>query len=127
MGLQERRRIKVLQDEVVPEVKTQILELCGKDIEWEVVWDSFKDMTALDYIEYQGIRRVGDVFRGICYDEMGKEAVRDGVQKIFIQNYESADDVKVVFEKGVLEVHGAWGVGTYPREDDIKTLLEKGL
>jgi hypothetical protein len=129
MGLQERRRIKMLQDEVLPSVKAEIKELCGKEIEWDVDWNSFKDMESLDNIEYQGIRLICDVFRSICYDEMGREAVREGIHKIIVKNFETVADVKNSFENGIFTVYGAWGQSWdgYPREDEMKTLLEKGL
>ncbi|MHC9543189.1 MAG: hypothetical protein AB9903_27070 [Vulcanimicrobiota bacterium] len=130
MGLQEKRRIKMLQDEVLPSVRDEIKALSGADIEWEVDWESLAhSMEALDNIEYQGIRRVLDALRKICYDDIGKEAVLAGLRKIVIKNHDSAGEKRVVFNDAILAVDGAWGAGWdgYPAEDEIKKLLEEGL
>jgi len=130
MGLQEKRRIKMLQDEVLPSVRDEIKSLCGADIDWEVDWESLAgSMEALDNIEYQGIRRVLDVLRRICYDDIGKEAVQAGLKKVVVKNHESAGDKKIDFRDAVLTVDGAWGAGWdgYPAEDELKKILEDGL
>jgi len=49
--------------------------------------------------------------RTICRDDMGKEAVRDGLKKVKLVNVKSNDDKKMTFEGGVLEMHVAYAQG----------------
>ena len=43
MGLNERRKIKELQETTLPERVKEIEEICGKAISYEVDWDSLAD------------------------------------------------------------------------------------
>jgi len=130
MGLQEKRRIKMLQDEVLPRKKEEVKELCGADIEWEIDWESLSDdMPALDNFESQGIQKVIEVLYDCCCDDIGKEAVAAGLKKIILKNHKDPAMKKNVFKDGVLEVHAAWGASWdgYPENYEIKQVLEGGL
>jgi len=129
MGLKEKRMIKMLNDEVIPSIRNELKEMSGVDIEWDVDWSGFKDMKSLMNIENQGLRRILDAFRNICYDEIGKEAIQEGVKKVVVKNFDDASEVKVTFENGQLEVYGAWSADWegYPQESNIRSILEEGL
>ena len=43
MGLEERRKIKELQDVTLPGRVQEIEEICGKAIPYEIDWDTLKD------------------------------------------------------------------------------------
>ena len=43
MGLNERRKIKELQETTLPERVKEIEEICGKAVSYEVDWDSLAD------------------------------------------------------------------------------------
>ena len=50
MGLNERRKIKELQDVTFPGRVKEIAEICGTPIPYEVDWDSLADdLVALDH------------------------------------------------------------------------------
>ena len=49
--------------------------------------------------------------RVICSDDMGKEAVRDGLKKVRLVNVKSDAEKKVTFEGGVLEMHVPYAEG----------------
>lgn len=52
MGLQERRQIKELQDNVLPGRIKEIEEICGKPIPYEVDWASIEtDPAALNFLD----------------------------------------------------------------------------
>ena len=130
MGLNERRKMKELQDTTFPERVKEIEEICGKAIQYEVDWDSLADdMEGLNFIDNLSCHRLNMALRTICIDDMGKEAVRDGLKLIKLKNVKSKDDVSMTFEGGVLDMHCAYALGTSGMisDTDIKNLLVKKL
>lgn len=130
MGLNERRKIKELQDTTFPERVKEIEEICGKAIQYDVDWDSLADdAEGLNFIDNLSCHRLNMALRTICIDDMGKEAVRDGLKLIKLKNVKSASDVSMTFEGGVLEMHCAYALGTSGMisDSDIKNLLVKKL
>jgi hypothetical protein len=67
--------------------------------------------------------------RVICSDDMGKEAVRDGLKKVRLVNVKSNDEREMTFEGGVLEMHVAYAQGANGLigDNEIRELLFKGL
>lgn len=132
MGLKEKRMIQQQKDEVLPSISNELKEISGAEIEWDVDWDSFsKSLEALYNIENQGLRRILDAFRDVCKDDIGKEAVQEGVKKIVVRNFDDASEVKNTFDAGtgVLTVYGAWAASWegYPQASEIRDILEEGL
>jgi len=83
MGLNERRKIKELQDVTLPGRVKEIEEICGAAIPYEVDWDSFSDdMEALNFMDNISCHRLNMALRVICQDDMGKEAIRDTLKKV---------------------------------------------
>lgn len=130
MGLNERRKIKELQDTTFPERVKEIEEICGKAIPYEVDWDSLADdMEGLNFIDNLSCHRLNMALRTICIDDMGKEAVRDGLKLIKLKNVKTANEISMTFEQGVLEMHCAYALGASGMisDSDIKNLLVKKL
>jgi hypothetical protein len=63
--------------------------------------------------------------RVICQDDMGKEAVRDGLKLIKLKNTKDKKAMKMTFEGGILEMHCAYALKTDGMFSDnaIKDLL----
>ncbi len=130
MGLNERRKIKELQDTTFPERVKEIEGICGKEIPYEVDWDSLADdMQALNFIDNLSCHRLNMALRVICQDAMGKEAVRDGLKLIKLKNVQYKGAMSIAFEKGVLEMHCAYALGTdgMYSDSEIRELLVKKL
>ncbi|MEP6765984.1 MAG: hypothetical protein ABJB66_16850 [Gemmatimonadaceae bacterium] len=130
MGLNERRKIKELQDTVFPERVKEIEEICGKAIPYEVDWESMADdMEALNFIDNLSCHRLNMALRTICMDDMGKEAVRDGLKLIKLKNVKDKASMAMTFDGGVLEMHCAYALHTDGMWGDmaIKDLLVKKL
>src|SRR5438128_6176490 len=103
MGLNERRKIKELQDTTLPGRVKEIEEICGKAIPYEVDWESLADDAAgLNFIDNLSCHRLNMALRVICRDDMGKEAVRDSLQLIKLGNVQDVSDMSMTFEGGVL-------------------------
>src|SRR6202050_1775254 len=126
MGLNERRKIKELQDVSFPGRVKEIEEICGKAIPYEVDWASLADdAEGLNFIDNISCHRLNMALRVICQDEMGKEAVRDGLKLVKLKNVKDKASVKMTFDGGVLERHCAYALKTDGMHDDndIRKLL----
>ncbi len=113
MGLNERRKIKELQDVTFPARVLEIQEICGKAIPYEVDWDSLADdMEALNFIDNISCHRLNMALRSLCLDAMGKEAVSTGLKLIKLKNVKDKADMLMTFTDGTLEMHCAYALRT---------------
>jgi len=113
MGLNERRKIKELQETTLPGRVKEIEEICGKPIPYEVDWDSLADdLEALNFLDNISCHRLNMALRTICIDDMGKEAVREGLRLIKLKNVKDKNDMSIAFDGGVLEMHCAYALRT---------------
>jgi len=130
MGLNERRKIKELQDTTFPERVKEIEEICGAPIPYDVDWESMADdAEALRFIDNLSCHRFNMALRVNCSDAMGKEAVRSTLKTIKLKNVKETGEMKMDFAGGVLEMHCAYALGTTGMFSDtaIRQLLEKNL
>lgn len=130
MGLNERRKMKELQDVTFPERVKEIEEICGKAIPYEVAWDTLADdAEALKFIDNLSCHRLNMALRVICMDQMGKEAVRDGLKLVKLKNVATPGEMRIQFANGVLEMDCAYALGTGGmfQDGDIRKVLENGL
>ena len=130
MGLNERRKIKELQDVTFPGRVKEIEEICGAPIPYEVDWESLADdAQGLNYIDNISCHRLNMALRVICQDDMGKQAVRDGLKLVKLKNVTDGASKKISFDGGVLEMH-VWysqGASGMFSDGEIRQLLEKNL
>jgi hypothetical protein len=109
MGLAERRKIKQLQDDVLPALER---EIGGAAIPYHVDWASLEnDAQALNFLDNLPCHRLNMALRTICVDDMGREAVRDGVRRIALRNIAEPARMQIAFEDGVLHMHCAYARG----------------
>jgi hypothetical protein len=130
MGLEERRRVKELQEVTLPGRVKEIEEICGAPISYEVDWESIKDdAQALNFLDNISCHRLNMALRVICSDDMGKEAVRDGLKLIKLKNVKTPAEMTMSFDGGVLEMHCAYALGASGMhgDNDIRALLVKKL
>ena len=130
MGLNERRKIKELQEVTFPARVKEIEEICGKAIPYEVAWDSMADdLQALNFVDNVSCHRLNMALRVICADEMGKEAVREGLKLIRLTNVKDPAAMQLSFADGVLSMSCAYAMGASGMHSDgaIRELLIKSL
>lgn len=126
MGLEERRRIKELQDVTLPGRVKEIEEICGAPIPYEVDWDSFaNDAEALNFMDNLSCHRLNMALRVICVDDMGREAVREGLKLVKLRNVKTPAEMRMSFDGGVLEMHCAYALRTEGMfsDNDIRAAL----
>lgn len=130
MGLNEKRKMKELQTETFPERLKELEEITGSPIVYEVDWDSFADdYEALNFLDNLSCHRTNMALRVICSDDLGKEAVADGLKTIKLKNVPNKADMQITFGGGVLEMHCAYALrteGMYS-DNEIRAVLMKGL
>src|SRR6476646_9573920 len=101
MGLNERRKIKELQDVTFPGRVKEIEEICGVAIPYEVDWESLADdPDGLNFIDNISCHRLNMALRVICQDDLGKQAVRDGLKKIKLKNVKDKAAMAMTMEGG---------------------------
>ena len=130
MGLAEKRKIKDLQDVTFPERVKEIEEICGVAIPYEVDWASLADdAEGLNFIDNLSCHRLNMALRVICQDDLGKEAVRDGLRLVKLKNVPDKASMQIGFAGGVLEMHCAYALRTDGMFSDgeIRQVLEHGL
>ena len=130
MGLNERRKVKELQEVTLPGRVREIEEICGKAIPYEVDWASISDdAEALNFLDNCSCHRFNMALRMICVDDMGKEAVREGLTLIRLKNVKDKAGMLLAFKDGILDMHCAYALRTDGMHSDgaIRELLLKGL
>ena len=113
MGLAERRKIKEIQDNVLPGRVKEIAEICGAEIPYDIDWDSFNDdLQGLNFLDNLSCHRLNMALRVICVDDMGKEAVRDALKVVRLRNVKDKSNMKLSFGEGALNMHCAYALAT---------------
>jgi len=129
MGLAERRKIKELEEEVLPGRVKEIAEICGAPIPYEVDWESFDELQALNFLDNLSCHRFNMALRVICQDDMGKEAIRETVKKVKLKNVKNEAEKSIALDGGVLEMHCAYALGASGMlsDNEIRAFLMKKL
>jgi hypothetical protein len=130
VGLNERRKIKELQEQTFPGRVKEIEEICGAPIPYEVDWESLADdAEALNFIDNISCHRLNMALRMICQDDMGKCAVRDGLKQIKLKNVKDKSAMHIGLQQGILEMHCAYALRTDGMfsDNEIRKVLEDKL
>lgn len=130
MGLTEKRKIKELQESVLPGRVQEIAEICGQPIPYEVDWDSLaNDAAGLNFVDNVSCHRLNMALRVICLDELGKEAVREALKSVRLTNVPDQGAKRMTFENGVLHMQCAYaaGLGGAFSDGEIRELLMSKL
>ncbi len=130
MGLNERRKIKEMQEVTLPGRVKEIEEICGAPIPYQVDWESMADDgQALNFVDNISCHRLNMALRMICQDDMGKQAVREGLKEVRLKNVKDRESMSMTFTGGVLEMHCAYamGAGGMFSDGEIRQLLEQRL
>ena len=122
MGLQQNRIIKEYQDSVFAVWKKEFDEVSG-EIPMEVLWETMQsddNDCKEDYFQWYDagyFRPLTSVFKDLCSDTMGKDAVRAGVNKIIIDGSDETSTLNSVsFSNGVLTLKHI--VGAYVQSEE---------
>ena len=123
MGLNEKRKAKEIQDTILPGRVKEIEEITGVAIPYEVDWDSFDTLESLNFMDNCSCHRLNMALRVIRQDDMGKQAVRDGLKLIKLKNVRDRGEMSLAFENATLDMHNAYAQQAYYSDNDIRALL----
>jgi hypothetical protein len=132
MGLEEKRLLKKVLEEQLPQTKAEIKEICGAEIAVEIEQDSFmKDQYAagaLEYLKMYGMDVTVEALKLVCKDDMGKDAVKGGLKRIVFKQLpnEKQNDLRAYMKDGVVTIEAHWGAG-YVTSSQIQGVIEGGL
>ena len=96
MSLAEKRAMKEFQENSYPDLEKKIKDAAGYDLEIEVNWDTLGKYSADDNTDYSKFYNddlpkiyfepVALALADIAQDDMGKEALKEAVNKLVITN-----------------------------------------
>ena len=136
MGLAERRAVKAFQDGPFQELQQKINEAACKELELEVDWTSLA-IDGMSHLYDETFPKVYfqpliDALAGVCIDDMGKEALAEGLDKVTIHNQQGVSSASrwATFENKCLVLdHKPTTNVDYvkDRADALQKILEDGL
>ena len=113
MGLEEKRMLRQIKEEVFPTYEAELAKITGTPIAYEVDWDSFAaNRDALVFLESRVFGPINEGLRDICRDDLGKEAVQASIKTIRVKQEKGVSD-HVVLNDGVAEIYCDWAYGYY--------------
>ncbi|APB34224.1 hypothetical protein GlitD10_1898 [Gloeomargarita lithophora Alchichica-D10] len=134
MGLTERRAIKAFQENKYPKIKTELDTVAGFAVPVEVDWDTIMAVSEGYSEQYEEnlpkvfFRPLIEACKGICVDDLGKEALKEGLKKVILRGESSY--TMPSFEYGTLTLAypiTSWADSWTTKRDEIQAVLEKGL
>ncbi|MFF7947639.1 hypothetical protein [Streptomyces griseorubiginosus] len=129
MGLAERRSVERFKSEDYPAWKSRIDEAAGFDVPIEVAWEElavpdYADRYA-DYFPQVFFQPLVDALSAVGADDMGKEALREGISKVLIRNTgKFISPAGISFIDGVLTFDHISDTNTHHGEDRTKKLQD---
>jgi hypothetical protein len=135
MGLAERRAAERWKNDYYPDWKARIDQAAGFDVPIEVSWEQLaEDDYADSYAEFFPqvyFQPLVLALSAITVDDMGKNAIRDGLSKIVIKNSgEYGSTSGITFRNGVLTINHRPHVNVHYYEERAKAIqqnLESGI
>ena len=135
MGLAERRGAERFKNDAYPDWKARIDQAAGFKVPVEVAWE---ELAVADYADSYAeffpkvyFQPLVLALSAITVDDMGKDAVREGLEKVVIKNSgEYGSTSGITFRNGVLTINHRSHVNVDYYEERAKAIqqnLESGL
>jgi len=110
MGLAEKRAIKEFQDTIYPGLTKELHDVCGFAVDIEIQWETVTQ-DGMGHMFNESLTKVYfqpviEAMKEICVDDMGREALKDGLKKLVFCNTKGTylASEAISFEGGVLQV-----------------------
>jgi hypothetical protein len=135
MGLAERRAAERWKNDYYPDWKARIDQAAGFEVPIEVAWEQlavedYGNMYA-EFFPKVYFEPLVLALSAIVVDDMGREAVREGLSKIVIKNSgEYGSNSGITFRNGVLIINHQPHVNIHYYEERAKAIqqnLESGI
>lgn len=109
MGLQEKRMLKTLQEDVLPEREKEIQKITGVKIKYEVNWDSMaSSLGVMERFRDCAFKSLNESFTSVCRDDIGKGAVKESIQTIHFSQGGDSNMTGVTLKDGLLDIPWDW-------------------
>ena len=130
MGLAEKRMLAQVRDEVAPKYQKELREIAGEGISFDIDWASFgESMEAMGNLENKALKPLCEIFRKITVDQIGKDAVAEGIQTIRVSHQDDSSNTSAfTLINGVLSIPWdweGWAGSFYP--DSVQEKIESML
>ena len=131
MGLAERRAVKAFQDNKYPKFQQEVEAAAGFPVELDIRWDTlgYEDYAHLydEAFEKVYFKPLIEAFRAVACDDMGKEALKEGLKKVTIR-YTGSNEISftngtLTFDHSPVSNLDYWS----DRKNELQKALEKGL
>jgi hypothetical protein len=138
MGLEEKRRLAAIRENHAPRFQSELKTAAGMDLPFEINMATFpENKVVLDcydyYFESYGPGLVVKVFKDLCKDNLGKDAVKEKIKKVVFENTAKSPDDKghkeIKLENGTLFIRESfYGYSDILfGEDDLRQAIEAML
>lgn len=128
MGLEEKRLKNILETEIIPEMAAQIGGCYDGEVNIDVDWDTFSQLSSMREIKHQILGRIAEAVEKLCCDDFAKEAMRESFKTVYVKNLENTDDRQLSFSDGKLTIQTNWDDHfSIFNDDDIRQTIEAGL
>jgi len=136
MGLAERRATQEFETNDLPALKAEINSVVGYELPIEIAWQTIQDEDRCD--RYKELwtevyfRPLTEALRNICIDDLGKQAVKENLKKVVIQNTRSSGTGEYIasYAEGVLTLDHEPATNLHQvseRRISIQSMLESNL
>ena len=136
MNLKQRRAKQTFEEDEMPALRQKMMDALGTEAELEMDWDSLV-VDGWEHMLSEHIRKVffesaTKGFELVGSDEMGKQAMAEGISKIVMQNRNDnySDDKWAVLKDGTLTLdHHPYSNVDYvqKRAEGLQEVLENNL
>jgi len=109
LAISENLKKKELIEKIFPERTTELTEIFGKPIAYDVNWDSFSTNDEFNFLDNCSCHRINMAFR--CLDNATKGKLQPTLKKIVIQNVTDASSKKLEVSGNTLTLQCAFGQG----------------
>ena len=129
MGLAENRAIKSFEDNNLEYIRDELKSICGFDVAVEIHWESFDSIDAIQTVYSTCFQRTQNALRGVCYDELGKQALEAKLTKIVVDNVSEEGAKRIALGDGALTLAADWAGSSvgYFTDKEIQAALEAEL
>lgn len=130
MGLKERRFAKQFAEEQFPALEAKIKEAIGFEVPLEIAWETLFEEQFLHLYNdtYPKIYFIPfiEAFKIIGKDQIGKEALQEGIQRIEIcnENNHHNPDRAYSLENGILKLDHSPVLNAEQVDDRIESLVK---
>lgn len=129
MGLDEKRKLKEIQDGPLKAAQSKIKDILGVEIPIELDVATFTTLNELNTFQHTGLNQAVEMVKSIAKDDMGKEALKESLKKIVFRNLpvDVSSKNKATFDNGVLTNESTWGGGSYAHSGDMSRVVSAKL